>query len=63
MREFSYLGPDAKFVNEPDYPEFVWDEAIVNALVHRSYSFQNVPVFVKMFDDHLDVISPGDYPS
>ncbi|MGH7597184.1 MAG: ATP-binding protein [bacterium] len=62
VREFSYLGPDAKFTNEPEYPEFVWDEAMVNALVHRSYSFQNVPIFVKMFDDHLEVISPGDYP-
>jgi len=62
VREFNYLGKDAKFVDEPEYPEFVWDEAIVNAVVHRSYSFQNVPVFVKMFDDHLEVISPGDYP-
>ena len=62
VREFSYLGPDAKFIDEPEYPEFVWDEAVVNALVHRSYSFQNVPVFIKMFDDHLEVISPGDYP-
>ncbi len=61
-REFSYLGPEAKFVDEPEYPEFVWDEAIINALVHRSYSFQNVPTFVKMFDDHLEIISPGDYP-
>jgi ATP-dependent DNA helicase RecG len=62
VREFSYLGKDAKFVDEPEYPEFVWDEAVINALVHRSYSFQNVPVFVKMFDDHLEIISPGDYP-
>ncbi len=62
VREFSYLGADGKFVDEPEYPEFVWDEAIINALVHRSYSFQNVPIFVKMFDDHLEVISPGDYP-
>jgi ATP-dependent DNA helicase RecG len=62
VREFSYLGPDGRFVEEPEYPEFVWDEAIVNALVHRSYSFQNVPIFVKMLDDHLEVISPGDYP-
>jgi len=62
VREFSYLGPEAKFVEEPEYPEFVWDEAIVNAIVHRSYSFQNVPIFIKMFDDHLEVISPGDYP-
>jgi len=62
MREFSYLGPEAKFVYEPEYPEFVWDEAVINAIVHRSYSFQNVPIFIKMFDDHLEVISPGDYP-
>ncbi|NUO83036.1 putative DNA binding domain-containing protein [candidate division KSB1 bacterium] len=62
VREFSYLGPEGRFVEEAEYPEFVWDEAIVNALVHRSYSFQNVPIFIKMFDDHLEVISPGDYP-
>ncbi len=62
VREFSHLGPEGRFVQEPEYPEFVWDEAIVNALVHRSYSFQNVPIFIKMFDDHLEVISPGDYP-
>jgi len=62
VREFSYLGPAGRFIDEPEYPEFVWDEAMVNALVHRSYSFQNVPIFIKMFDDHLEVISPGDYP-
>lgn len=62
VREFSYLGPDGRFLNEPEYPEFVWDEAIVNAIVHRSYSFRNMPIFIKMFDDRLEVSSPGDYP-
>jgi len=62
IREFSYLGSEGQFIDEPEYPEFTWDEAVVNALVHRSYSFQNVPIFIKLFDDHLEVISPGDYP-
>ena len=62
IRELSYLGSEGQFIDEPEYPEFTGDEAVVNALVHRSYSFQNVPIFIKLFDDHLEVISPGDYP-
>ncbi len=62
LREFTFLGPDGKFVREPEYPEFVWQEAIVNALVHRAYSFSNAPIFIEMFDDRLEIKSPGDYP-
>lgn len=62
LKEFSYRAKDGLFVSEPEYPEEAWDEAIVNALVHRSYSYRNVAVFIRMFDDRLEVISPGDYP-
>lgn len=62
VREFDYLGTDGKFVNEPEYPEFAWVEAAVNAVVHRSYSLRNTPIFVSMFDDRLEVVSPGGFP-
>jgi ATP-dependent DNA helicase RecG len=62
IREFDYLGPDGRFVTEPEYPEVVWEEAIVNALVHRSYSIRSTPVRVRIFDDRLEVESPGGFP-
>ncbi len=62
LREFSYRGNDGLFVTEPEYPEEVWDEAIINALVHRSYSYRNVGIHIRMFDDRFEVVSPGDYP-
>ena len=60
--EFDYLGPDGTFVTEPEYPEQAWDEALVNALVHRSYSLDKAHIEVRMFDDRLEVESPGGYP-
>lgn len=63
VREFDYLGPEGSFVRDSEYPEFAWDEALVNALVHRSYSLSNACVFVRMFDDRLEVESPGGFPT
>jgi ATP-dependent DNA helicase RecG len=40
IKEHTYLGPDARFVTEPEYPEFVWKEIIVNAITHRDYSIK-----------------------
>lgn len=62
VREFDHLGPNGLFVTEPEYPEPTWDEAIVNALVHRSYSLSNAAVFVRIFDDRMEVESPGGFP-
>ena len=62
VSEFDYLGPDGTFVTESEYPELAWDEALVNALVHRSYSLDKAHIVVRMFEDRLDVESPGGYP-
>ncbi|HEY6475834.1 MAG TPA: ATP-binding protein, partial [Polyangia bacterium] len=62
VREFDRLGPDGVFVTEPEYPRTVWEEAMVNAVAHRSYSLRNAPIEVRMFDDRLEVESPGGYP-
>ena len=58
----TFLGPNGTFVREPEYPEGAWQEAVVNALVHRSYTLQNAWVMVRMFDDRLEIESPGGYP-
>lgn len=62
LREFTRLSKDGKFETIPEYPEFAWQEAIVNAAAHRAYNITGSITFVKMFDDRLEVESPGGLP-
>jgi ATP-dependent DNA helicase RecG len=62
IRDFSRLGPDGIFYTAPEYPKPAWYEAIVNACVHRSYGLRNMNIFIKMFDDRLEIESPGGFP-
>lgn len=62
LREFMRLGEDGKFVSTAEYPKDAWYEAIVNACVHRSYNLKNMHIVIKMFDDRLEVESPGGFP-
>jgi ATP-dependent DNA helicase RecG len=62
VRKFKKLGPNGIFEPIPEYPKLAWQEAIVNACVHRSYGLRNMNIFVKMFDDRLVVESPGGFP-
>lgn len=61
LREFDFLGPQGAFVAMPEYPAAAWQEAVVNAVVHRSYSLQRF-VAVRIFDDRFEVVSPGGFP-
>jgi ATP-dependent DNA helicase RecG len=45
-----------------EYPLFVLQEAIVNAVAHRDYSLYGTPIEVRMFDNRLEVRSPGGLP-
>ena len=45
-----------------DYPEEALREALVNAVVHRSYEL-NAPTLIKLYDDRLEITSPGGLPS
>ncbi len=64
LRTFSPLDAKGKFFPVPEYPKLAWYEAVVNACVHRSYGngMKNMPIFVKMFDDRLEIESPGPFP-
>jgi len=55
----------AESVNMPgesEIPRVVFEEIIVNALVHRNY-FVDAPVRILVFDDRVEVISPGSLPN
>ncbi len=43
------------------YPDRVVKEAIVNAAIHRDYRL-NRDIFIRIFDDHIEVESPGAFP-
>lgn len=43
-------------------PQDAWLEGIVNAAVHRSYSMAGDHVHVDIFDDRIEIESPGRFP-
>lgn len=42
-------------------PEWAFQEAITNAVIHRNYFLQN-DIQVRFFDDRIEIESPGTYP-
>ena len=46
-------------IEMPDYPERAVLEGIVNALIHRNYLEIGSEVHVDMFDDRIEIYSPG----
>lgn len=46
-------------IEMPDYPERSVLEGLVNALIHRSYLELGSEVHIDMFDDRLEIYSPG----
>ncbi len=62
IREWTYLGEDGLFVTEEEYPRFVLQEVVVNAVTHRDYSITGTDIHIKMFEDKLVVESPGRLP-
>ena len=59
--DVTWLNRDGKFVTTPEYPEWAWFEALVNACVHRSYSFSGSEISVKLFPDRVEIESPGGF--
>lgn len=51
---------DLFFREMPEYPEFAWQEAIVNAFAHRDYEEQGREIEVWFYDDRMEVCSPGE---
>lgn len=63
LREFQYLDDEGQFQVLPEYPEFAWFEGIVNAVTHRNYPIFGDYIRIMMFDDRLEIHSPGKLPN
>lgn len=49
-------------VGEPEIPESVFEELLVNALIHRDY-FITAPIRLFIFEDRIEIINPGYLPN
>lgn len=56
------LGPEGRFGWFDLVPESAWQEAVVNAVLHRAYSNFGDHIRVSVFDDRIEVSSPGRFP-
>ncbi len=59
LREFTYLNSKGIFETVPEYPEVAWYEGLINAVAHRDYNFSGDYVKIKLYDDRLEISSPG----
>lgn len=56
------LRDTGRFGDVPLVPPSAWLEGVVNAVVHRSYGLAGDHVRVDVFDDRIEVASPGRAP-
>ena len=57
------LEDGARRVEVPVYPAEVLREAVVNALIHRDYLLTGTDIELGIYDDRLEVTSPGRLPN
>lgn len=50
------------YPGESVIPRVVFEEMLVNAIVHRNY-YVDAPIRIMMFDDRVEIISPGSLPN
>ncbi|MEW6606841.1 MAG: ATP-binding protein [bacterium] len=48
-----------KRVEIPEYPYEVIREAVINAIAHRDYNIREAPIMISIFDDRIEISSPG----
>ena len=62
MRTATKIDPKTgKRIDMPQYPVIAVREAVLNALVHRDYSFhtEGKPIQLVMYSDRMEIINPG----
>lgn len=55
----SFLPDEQERIDYLEYPHWAIREAIANAIVHRDYTEGGREVDIRMFDDRIEVTSPG----
>ena len=64
LRDYYFLDiSQGKFKKVSEYPEEAWLEGVVNALCHRSYNVQGNAIYIKHFDDRLEISNSGPLPA
>lgn len=64
FKDYYFLNIElGRFVKVMEYPEEAWLEGVVNALCHRSYNIQGNSVYIKHFDDRLEISNSGPLPA
>jgi len=56
------MGQGINSLGEIEIPRIVLEELLANALIHRDY-FVSAPVRIFVFDDRVEIISPGHLPN
>lgn len=56
------LGAGGRFERLGLVPQDAWLEGLVNAVIHRSYSVSGDHIRVEIFDDRVEIESPGRFP-
>ena len=59
----AYLEDGARRKEKWAYPDEAVREAIVNALVHRDYLLSSTDIELSIYEDRLEIISPGRLPN
>lgn len=55
-------GGSVNSPGKPEIPPEVFEELVVNALVHRDY-FVSAPIRIFIYDNRIEIISPGHLPN
>jgi len=64
FKDYYFLDlEEGLFKKVPEYPEEAWLEGIVNALCHRSYNIHGNSIYIKHFDNRLEIINSGPLPA
>ena len=59
----AYIDDGGRRVECPAFPKEVVREALVNALIHRDYLLANVDIELAIYQNRLEIISPGRLPN
>ena len=57
------LEDGARRMERPAYPAEAIREAVVNAVIHRDYLLANTDIELVIYEDRLEIISPGRLPN
>jgi ATP-dependent DNA helicase RecG len=57
------IEPGGRRIDIPGFPVEVLREGVVNALIHRDYLLTNSDIELSLYEDRLEIVSPGRLPN